>query len=108
MNKEEIKKVYKYFKTLQTFQTLEKEINQIITKKSDIDMGYGTWLVGIVEFEKQYDEQREEYYLYDGKNRAYQQDNYYLWQITQYEDNYYGCIYYPLEKNKYLQIDFNC
>lgn len=108
MSKEEIQRVYKYFELSETLITLEKEIKNIITRSSGINMDYGCWLVGVVELEKQYDEHREKYYLYDDSERAYQQDNYFLWQKTQYEDDYYGCIYYPLEDKKYLKIDYSC
>lgn len=107
MNEEEIEKVYKYFEIRKTVNSLEKEIKNIVAKNSDIDMDYGTWLVDVVELEKHYDENREEYYLYGERHLAYQQNNYFIWQVT-YEDNYYGCIYYPLENNKYLKIEYSC
>lgn len=105
MNKEEIEKVYKYFELLKEIESISKEIEKIITENSDVDM-YSAWFVNIVELEKYYDENREEYYLYDGEYNAYQQNNYFLWQVTEYEDSFYGCIYYPLENNKYLQINY--
>ena len=107
MNREEIKKIYKYFELLKTVQVLEKEIKDIVAKDSDIDMDYGTWLVDVVEIEKQYDEKREEFYLEEQYERAYQQNNYFLWQKSQFEDDYYGCIYYPLEDKKYLKIEYS-
>lgn len=108
MNKEEIEKVYKYFELSKTIETLEKEIKDIVAKNSDIDMDYGTWFTGVVELEKQYDENREEYYLYTERYLAYQQNNYFIWQVTEFEDSYHGCIYYPLEDNKYLEIRYDC
>jgi len=101
MSKEEIEKVYKYFELSKTVVALEKEIKNIVAKNSDIDMDWGTWLVDIVELETHYDENREEYYVYGETHIAYQQNNYFIWQVTHFEDNYYGCIYYPLEDNKY-------
>ena len=108
MNKEETEMVYKYFELSNTLNILEKEIKNIITRSSDIDMDYGCWLVGVLELEKKYDEKRGEYYLCDGSEIAHQQNNYFLWQITRYEDDYFGCIYYPLEDKKYLKIEYSC
>ena len=108
MNKEEIEIVYRYFAVFKMVLRLEKEIKQIIKRHSDIDMEWGYDLSNIVELEKQYNEKNKKYYLYDGNDIAYQQNNYFIWQHTQYEDNYYGCIYYPLEDNKYLKIEYSC
>ena len=107
MNKEEIKKIYKYFEISKMVEELEKDIKQIIKIHSDIDMEWGFNLSSIVELEKQYNEKSKKYYLFDGNDIAYQQDNYFIWQRAQY-DNFYGYIYYPLEDNKYLKIEYSC
>lgn len=107
MNKKEIKKVYKYCELSKMVEELEKDIKQIIKRHSDIDIEFA-YISNIVELEKQFDEKIKIYYLYDGNDKAYQQDNYFIWQHTQYEDSFYGCIYYPLEDNKYLKIAYSC
>lgn len=108
LTKKEIKKVYKYCEISKMVEELEKDIKQIIKCHSDIDMEWGFNLSSIVELEKQYDEKIKKYYLFDGIDIAYQQENYFIWQRSQYEDNFYGCIYYPLKDNKYLKIEYSC
>ena len=100
-------KVEHYFELKKIMEQTEKEIKDFIESNSDLDLDY-TWIDEIVELPKKYDEKRQKYYLITNKYLAYEQNNYFIWQVTQFEDSYYGEIYYPLKNDKYLKISFSC
>ena len=96
-----------YFALSNNLADLENEIKELIKKDSDLDDLEYAFFEKIVDLEEHYDEKKDRYYVRDEQHIAYKQNVYYIWQVTQFEDSYYGVIYYPLGKGKFLKISYS-
>lgn len=72
------------------------------------DMEGADWTIDKIVFGQKVIEDDTNYLKVD--NSLYEeQDNFYIRQCTGYcEDDYYGVIFYPINDNKYLKINYSC
>lgn len=89
-----------------------KEKGMLLFIQKLLDLGLGEWqILRIVDIEKIEENGAQFAYVIDPQtsNRTgkkfERQDNYYIWQITQFEDCYYGNILYPCE-GRWLLISY--
>ena len=78
-----------------------------------IDLELGMWEIKrIVDIEKIEENGKKYAYEIDSATNSrtgrcfHQQDNYYIWQMTQFEDCYYGNVLYPCD-GKWVLISYN-
>ena len=96
--------IRKYLDLRKQYTELEKDLEK---RLKDTIMNYGDYISGIENHKVEIDKNGDEYILFDYDCRAYRQlEGHFVYQVTMWEDDYYGSIFYPIKDDEYLRIEF--
>lgn len=97
--------IRKYLDLRKQYTELEKDLEKRL--KGTIDMKYGDYISGFENHKIEIDKNGNEYILFGDDCRAYSQsEGHFVYQVTRWEDDYYGSIFYPIKDDEYLRIEF--
>lgn len=97
--------IRKYLDLRKQYAKLEKDLEKRL--KGSIDMEYGDYISGFENHKIEIDKNGNKYILFDNDCRAYRQSGgHFVYQVTRWEDDYYGSIFYPIKDDEYLRIEF--
>lgn len=97
--------IRKYLDLRKQYTELEKSLEKRLV--DIIDMKYGDYINGFENHKVEVDKDGKEYILFDNNCRAYKQaEGHFVFQVTRWEDDYYGSIFYLIKDDEYLRIEF--
>lgn len=97
--------IRKYLDLRKQYTELEKDLGKRL--KDTIDMSYGDYISGFENHKIELDKNGDEYISFDDNCKAYKQsEGHFVYQVTIWEDDYYGSVFYPIKDDEYLRIEF--